>query len=80
MPDDDPRLFLYRDCIFSCVPQDGPGGMFIVQVGYLSGPYGEPKDLPEDAKSYSSEAEARRQGERRAMLWVHDKTDEKRGQ
>jgi hypothetical protein len=54
MPDDDPRLFLFRNCVFSCVPQPRQGGTYLVHVSYLSGSLGPAEDLPEDAEPYSS--------------------------
>lgn len=79
MPDD-PQLFLYRGCVFSCVPQQQPGQTFGIQVNYVSGPLGPPADLPVDTEPYQSEAEARRHGEQQAMRWVHDRTGDGQGQ
>jgi hypothetical protein len=73
MPDDDPRLFLFRNCVCSCVPQPEPGGTYSVHVSYLSGSLGPAEDLPEDAEPYSTEAEARRHGQQQAVRWANDR-------
>jgi dienelactone hydrolase len=67
-------IFVYRECVFACVPQRGHDDVYAVHVSYLSGPLQPvPCELPPHSAACLTHAEALQQGRQQAMRWTHER-------